>query len=67
MSSASAFSLIEVKPTRSQKSVVTTLRSSGAGSGAASAPPHLGQKTKSSGASKPQPAQAIIALALRTA
>ena len=52
-----------VKPTRSQKRVVTTLRSSGVVGGASSAVAHFGQKAKSSAASKPQLGQAIIALA----
>ena len=50
-SSGSAASLMAVKPTRSQKSAVTTLSSSEDVRGVTSAVAHFGQKAKSSEAS----------------
>jgi hypothetical protein len=63
-SSGSVASLIAVNETRSQKSVVTTLRSSAMGGGAASGVAQRGQNAKSSCASKPHEGQAITAAAL---
>jgi hypothetical protein len=59
-SSGSAASVMAVKLTRSQIRVLTTLRSSAISGGDAREAAHLGQKAKSSGASKPQEGQAIM-------